>query len=170
MPVAFAPADIVAATNGRIAMADLRNWVRDGWFNTRLREPRAGKPREFPELAVYEAVLLSEFSAYGVPMKRAKAWNAEIIGRIAKAGIAVIDEAGYQHAASGVPRNAGPPPQIVAFHRDAETPIIWTDSEAGETTNLLFYKRRSPGPAPSLAAIHLPALLSPIRRALKIAD
>lgn len=79
----YGPADISAATQGRVSSADLRNWVRDSRFNTPLPEPRAGKPRVFSMTAVQEAVLLAALSELGVPLGRAKSWLSSLLPRIA---------------------------------------------------------------------------------------
>ncbi len=84
-PVApvYGPAEIAAATNGRVTSSDLRNWVRDRRFNTPLAEPKAGKPRAFSMAAVQEAAILAALSELGVPLGRAKAWLASLLPRLA---------------------------------------------------------------------------------------
>jgi hypothetical protein len=158
----FGPSDIVAATGGNVSLGDLRNWVRDGRFNTPLAEPRAGKPRDFPLFAVFEAVLLREFVSYGVPLDRAKIWNAQILARIVQKGLATVHQSGMQGGG-----DFGSP-EIALFHRDGEQLHILSDTQAGETLSRFFYRGRDSGPAPSLAAIHLPSLLSPVLRSLAV--
>ncbi|MBI1207900.1 MAG: hypothetical protein GC191_11510 [Azospirillum sp.] len=64
------PADVERATHGVCGPATQRNWV-----NRRLvpcpflEEPRAGKPREFPGLAVVELCILTEAAAFGLPLQ-----------------------------------------------------------------------------------------------------
>lgn len=79
----YGPAEITAATNGRVTSSDLRNWVRDHRFNTPLPEPKAGKPRAFSMAAVQEAAILAALSELGVPLGRAKAWLASLLPRLA---------------------------------------------------------------------------------------
>lgn len=159
----FEPSEISAATGGAISADDLRNWVRYGLFNAELPEPRAGKPRQFPYEAVLEAVLLREFSRRGVEMQTAKRWNAGIVERILKHGLAVIDKNGGQYGGEFTS------PQVILFHDEAESPLILSDSDCGETLNRAFYKgRKGNGPAPSFSAIHLPALFTPINEALGV--
>lgn len=79
----YGPAEITAATNGRVSSSDLRNWVRDHRFNSPLAEPRAGKPRVFSMAAVQEAAVLAALSELGVPLSRAKAWLASLLPRLA---------------------------------------------------------------------------------------
>ena len=73
------PADIVKVTGGLVTIADLRNWVRQKLFNPRLPIARAGKPRRFPQQAVYEAALLAQFSNHGCPLPLAKTFNKQIL-------------------------------------------------------------------------------------------
>lgn len=163
----FSPTDIVSATDGSVSVSDLRNWVRDDRFNTPLKEPRAGKPREFPIEAAYEAILLREFVAYGVPLETAKLWNQQILSEISKHGLADIAPSGRQSP----PPKVFHAPQIVLFHRASPRVHILTDAEGGETLNKAFYVGRSgSGPAQSLAAIHLPSILSPLKRALGVTE
>lgn len=86
-PETFGPADIEAATGGRVSSYDLRNWVRDGRFNTKLPEPKAGKPRAYSLAAVQEAALLAALSELGVPLGRAKAWLASLLPRLAAGSV-----------------------------------------------------------------------------------
>jgi hypothetical protein len=82
-PRVYGPADIAAATAGKVTSYDLRNWVRDGRFNSPLPEAKAGKPRAYSMAAVQEAALLAALSELGVPLSRAKAWLASLLPRIA---------------------------------------------------------------------------------------
>lgn len=79
-------AAIETATSGRVARTDLNNWVRFDLFNTRLSKLENGKPRLFPQFAVYEAALLSIFVALGVPLKIAKEFNKNILDRLRQSG------------------------------------------------------------------------------------
>lgn len=78
----FEPDDIHALTDGRVTLAALRQWVKAGWFVTKLEEPRAGKPRQFPLMAVYEALFLSVFAHMGVPYAEVKDWNRQLLASI----------------------------------------------------------------------------------------
>lgn len=166
------PADVEAATNGRVRQTDIRNWNRDGRFNTPIAEPRAGKPRQVPLNAVIEAALLREFGRFGVPLEKAKRWNAQLLDAIARNGLSTMDEKGQQVACFGSPL-------LVVFDPDADSLHIDYESGPGDTDprnrgEHLFFKLRnanSAGTVPgTVAAIHLPALLSPIKRRLGIEE
>lgn len=163
----FGPADIERASASEVSQADLRNFVRDGRFNTPLEEPRAGKAREFPVYAVYEAVLLKRFSSYRVPLDKAKVWNRMILARIAAVGVAWVNqETGSQ---SG-PRGSSSI-QIILFRHDSDYPLLLTDSQGGTTLNSFFYGANvafagKSGPIDDFATIHLPSVISRINAEL----
>ena len=79
----YGPAEITAATNGRVTSSDLRNWVRDRRFNTPLPEPKAGKPRAFGVSPTRGRQSWPPLSELGVPLGRAKAWVASLLPRLA---------------------------------------------------------------------------------------
>jgi hypothetical protein len=59
------------ATNGQISLIAQRNWAKAGYFRTydiETPEPRAGKPRMFTLLHVYEAAMLGHASRSGIPL------------------------------------------------------------------------------------------------------
>jgi hypothetical protein len=68
----FTCEDIERISNKKITKIDLREWVKRGYFNTPMEPVFAGKPREFPLTAVYEALLLRALSTKGVPMRIGK--------------------------------------------------------------------------------------------------
>ena len=162
----FEPSDIVSATaetDAPVSVHDLRNWVRDGRFNVPLAEPRAGQPRAFPILAVYEAALLKTFATAGVPLEKAARWNAEIIAAIVKRGVPTLKPDGSQ-GGGGI--------ELVGFHPTFARPVIH-DGLFGETAVKAFYEIRnragSGGRFPHMISlIHLPALISTINRGLGV--
>lgn len=162
----FGPADIERATAGAITSNDLRQWNHFGMFNTPMAEPRAGKPRQYPLRAVHEAVLLRAFVAQGVTLAKAKRWNAQILDAIDRKGVAHVNVKGQPSGPDGFGA-----PQIVLFDAAKDEPRILSDSEAGETINKAFYMfSGGTGPAKGLGAIHLPAIISEINRALGVGD
>lgn len=60
MEKGFGPNDVFVATGGYGTKALQRDWIKRGLFNAPVGEPRAGKPRDFPYLAVMEAALMAE--------------------------------------------------------------------------------------------------------------
>ena len=82
----FSPGDVERVTRGVATAGVLRAWVLHRYFRTPLKEPRAGKPREFPLLAVYEAALLAAFTRMGVPFDVAREWTTTILKGVKEAG------------------------------------------------------------------------------------
>jgi len=161
----YGPADIERATGGEVTQADLRNWVRAKLFNTELAEPRAGKPREFPLRAVHEAALLSKFVKHGIRLAKAKGWLEGILQRIDKTGVATVGLDGSQWG----PDSIYPAWQVILFNSDSAEPICLTDTATHDTFDRAFYQLTSGnGPAEVLVAIHLPATISKINRALGV--
>jgi hypothetical protein len=85
------PTPQVTIATGGFATSDvLRNWVARGLFKTPshlLPEPRAGKPRVFPLLAVYEAAMHAWGSKRGLPQSfMIHAWQFRIMRMLAQNG------------------------------------------------------------------------------------
>lgn len=59
---------IEAATGGYCKLSIQRTWIAREMFTTPIPEPRAGHPRQFPLLAVYEAALLSWAAEHAQPL------------------------------------------------------------------------------------------------------
>ncbi len=59
---------VVAATGGGCTLENQRNWVARKLFSTKLPEAKAGHPRQFPLLAVYEAEMLARAANDGTPL------------------------------------------------------------------------------------------------------
>ena len=77
----YTPADIEAATGGGCNVMTLRNFVRRDLFTCAIPEAKAGKPREFPLVAAYEAAILAMGLRYGLSyplVKQAIARRSEI--------------------------------------------------------------------------------------------
>jgi len=67
------PAPLVElATNGYASLNTQRAWVQRHVFFTPLPEAKAGKPRQFPLIAAYEADLLSWAGRAGLPLSLVK--------------------------------------------------------------------------------------------------
>ncbi|MFO0109942.1 MAG: hypothetical protein ACK52W_05345 [Alphaproteobacteria bacterium] len=82
----FDNADVEAATQGYAHPQVLREWVKLGYFNTRMEPVLAGKSRKFPLPAVYEAVTLAHFARAGILLRYALEFNAQFIESIRKEG------------------------------------------------------------------------------------
>jgi hypothetical protein len=62
----YGPNDVYVATGGYGTKGLQRDWVQRGLFNTPIPEPRAGKGRNYPYLAVIEAALMAESARSGI--------------------------------------------------------------------------------------------------------
>jgi hypothetical protein len=70
------PSLVVTYATGGYATGHIqRNWVARGMFSMPIQEPRAGEPRMFPLLAVYEAAILSWGAQLGVLPFVRDAWK-----------------------------------------------------------------------------------------------
>ena len=64
----FYPADVEAATGGYVNRRVQQTWKARNWFWTEIEEPLAGKPREYPLAAVYEAAIMASAGNAGQPL------------------------------------------------------------------------------------------------------
>jgi hypothetical protein len=99
------PGPVVTHATGGYATGHIqRNWVARGMFSMPIQEPRAGEPRIFPLLAVYEAAILSWGAQLGVlPFVRdAWKWRRSDAAERDAGGAYVVSEHALADAARAV--------------------------------------------------------------------
>jgi hypothetical protein len=158
------PDEIREATGGAIQPSDIRQWLHGGYFNTNLPKSTPGRARALPLSAVYEAVLLRAWSDLGLTLAEAKAGNKVILDALWGKKLAVIEKRGGQHG------GGTSVPYIAVWAEDAELPVVLTQGKEREEFGRMFYGHGKHGPVAKIRAIHLPALLSPVRRVWGLDD
>lgn len=125
-------ASVTVATGGYATPEVLRNWIARGVFRTPahlLPEPRAGKPRMYPRLAVYEAAMLAWAAASGLPIRLITgAWGQLTMHAIGHGASGWVDADFIEAIKAG---------QVRDFDPDADTmwvifPVGWADGKADQ--------------------------------------
>ena len=118
----FTPADLEEATNGYVDRMTQRNFVRRQLFTAPIPEPKAGKPRQFPLVSVYEAAIMACALHSGLSL-----WLAQqaIEDRMLQAGGAPAGEAGPGGYDACIARGANPGGMPEFDETDLPDPWLW---------------------------------------------
>jgi len=120
----YGPADVYAATGGYGTQALLRDWIKRGLFNTPIPEPRAGKPRSYPWLAMIEAVMFAEGARRGLSVSTvSSAFRSRLCQAIPTYIDADVSDRNYQFKEPDIEKMRGDLPEFQYI--SSKNPYAW---------------------------------------------